>query len=286
MSSVPKTFTLYNGVTIPTVGYGTWKITDPQEGIRAMREAIEVGYTHIDSASGYGNEGMLGEAIRQSGVDRKNLFITTKLLNDDKGYDSTLAAFEKSLKLLGTDYVDLYLIHWPRTKNTGDTYRELNRQTWRAFERIYQEGRARAIGVSNFHKAFLEEFLGDSIQVKPMVNQIECHPFFYETGTIDLCKRENILVEAYSPLMRGGLLTETPLFAQLGEKYGKTPAQVVLRWILQHGVVPLPKTVTKSRMISNLDVYGFELSPEDMAALDALNRPDGKIGSYPENTRF
>ncbi len=285
MFQVEKSYKMYNGVSIPSIGYGTWKITDPQVGIRAMREAIEVGYRHLDSAQGYGNEETLGEAIRQSGIDRKELFITGKVLNSSKGYESTLQAFDQTLKNLGTDYLDLYLIHWPKTKDTLDTYRELNRQTWKAFEKLYDEGLVRAIGVSNFHKPYLEELLSDNINIKPMMDQIEIHPHYFERETIEFAKANDMLVSGYSPLMRGGQL-EDPVFVKLAQKHGKTPAQVVLRWALQKGTIPLPKTVTRERMISNLDVYGFQLDQDDMAILDAQHRADGKIGSHPDHTKF
>ncbi|MFJ9848036.1 aldo/keto reductase [Streptomyces sp. NPDC101150] len=266
MSKVPS-ITLNNGIAMPQLGYGVWQVPD-DEAAAAVGQALEAGYRSIDTAAIYGNEHGTGKALAASGIPRDELFVTTKLWNSDHGYDSALRAFDASLAKLGLEYVDLYLIHWPLP--SADTYIE----TYKAFEKIYADGRAKAIGVSNFLPAHLERLLGET-SVVPVVNQIELHPQFQQAESRAAHARHHIATEAWSPLGQGRGLLEDPTIAALAEKHGKTPAQVVLRWHLQLGNVVIPKSVTPSRIRENIDVFGFELDDADMktlAGLDAGNR--------------
>ncbi|MEF3111768.1 aldo/keto reductase [Streptomyces chrestomyceticus] len=262
MSKVPH-ITLNNGVAMPQLGYGVWQVPD-DEAATAVGSALEAGYRSIDTAAIYGNEEGTGKALAASGIARDELFVTTKLWNDEQGYDSTLRAFDTSLGKLGLEYVDLYLIHWPMPAK--DTYVD----TYRAFEKIYEEGRAKAIGVSNFQPAHLERLMGET-SVVPAVNQVELHPQLQQSELRAFHARHNIATEAWSPLGQGkDLLTNTTVTG-LAEKYGRTPAQIVLRWHLQVGNVVIPKSVTSSRIKENIDVFGFELDDADMSALAALD---------------
>ncbi|PYI51800.1 aldo/keto reductase [Paenibacillus flagellatus] len=270
------TTTLHNGVAMPWLGLGVWRVAEGQEVEHSVRTALEVGYRSIDTAAVYGNEEGVGRAIRDSGVPREQLFVTTKVWNADQGYDSTLAAYDESLRKLGLDYVDLYLIHWP----VKGKYKE----TWRALEKLYADKRVRAIGVSNFHVHHLEDLL-QTAGVKPMVNQVEYHPRLAQRPLLAFCKEHGIQMEAWSPLMQGKELLEHELFVELAAKYGKTPAQVILRWDLQNGVVTIPKSVTPSRIRENADVFDFELSAEDVARIDGLNL-DRRVGPDPDNFDF
>lgn len=262
VSKVPH-ITLNNGVAMPQLGYGVWQVPD-DEAATAVGSALEAGYRSIDTAAIYGNEEGTGKALAASGIARDELFVTTKLWNDEQGYDSTLRAFDTSLGKLGLEYVDLYLIHWPMPAK--DTYVD----TYRAFEKIYEEGRAKAIGVSNFQPAHLERLMGET-SVVPAVNQVELHPQLQQSELRAFHARHNIATEAWSPLGQGkDLLTNTTVTG-LAEKYGRTPAQIVLRWHLQVGNVVIPKSVTPSRIKENIDVFGFELDDADMSALAALD---------------
>lgn len=265
---------LGNGVKMPWLGLGVWKSKEGDEVIQAVKAAIQTGYRSIDTAAVYGNEQGVGTAIKESGISRDELFITTKVWNADQGYDSTLKAFEESRRKLGLDVIDLYLIHWPVKGKYKDT--------WRALEKLYKDGSVRAIGVSNFHVHHLEDMLAQS-EIAPMVNQVEFHPLLSQPELRALCKEKQIQLEAWSPLMQGNL--DIPLLTELGAKYGKSAAQIVLRWDLQHGVVTIPKSVTASRIQQNADVFDFELSPEDMAKLDALNE-NRRFGPDPDNFNF
>ncbi len=263
---------LNNGLRIPQLGYGVWKV--PNEGAAtAVGQALEAGYRLIDTAKIYGNEVGVGEALAASDVPREDLFITTKVWNSDQGYDNTLNAFDESLKKLGLDYVDLYLIHWPTPK--FDTYVE----TYKALEKIYHEGRAKAIGVCNFEIEHLQRIL-EECEVKPAVNQVECHPYLQQKELKQYCQEHDILLEAYSPLMNGTKVIEDPIIQEIAEQYGKTPAQVILRWHLQTDVIVIPKTVTPSRMQENLNVFDFELKASDMAQIAALDRNE-RNNSHP-----
>lgn len=272
--SITDAAVLNNGVRMPWLGLGVFQVADGEEVINSVRWALEAGYRSIDTAAGYQNETGVGTAIKESGIPREELFITTKLANKDQGYESTLKAFEESRRKLGVDYIDLYLIHWPGR----DKYKE----TWRAFEKLYNEGYIRAIGVSNFQIHHLES-LKESSGIIPAVNQVEFHPLLTQKELLAYCKREDIQLEAWSPIMKGNL--DLPILQDLAAKYGKTPAQIVLRWDLQLGVVTIPKSVRKERILENADIFDFELSEEDMRAIDTLNK-DHRFGPHPDEFLF
>ena len=267
MKNLTDTYKLKNGVEIPCIGYGTWQTPNGEAALTAVGEALKVGYRHIDTAAAYKNEASVGEAIRRSGLSREEIFITSKVWNSCRGYEKTMAAFERTVAELGVDYLDLYLIHWPANALQYSDPDALNLDTWRALTELYKAGRIRAIGVSNFKPHHLEPLM--ATEVPPMVNQIEMHPGHEQSDTVGYCKRHGILVEAWSPLGEGRLLAD-PTLAAIGEKYGKSTAQVCIRWCLQMGVLPLPKTVTPARMQANADVFDFALSEEDMAEIAAL----------------
>jgi diketogulonate reductase-like aldo/keto reductase len=254
------TFKLNTGADIPAIGFGTWKIVPAKD---AVLSALDAGYRLIDTARIYGNERGVGKAIRESGLDRSEIFVTTKLWNASQGYDSALAAFDKSLDRLGLDYVDLYLIHWPVTGKRADS--------WRALEEIHASGRARAIGVSNYTVKHLEELLATS-KVVPAVNQVEFHPFLYkeQAELLKFCSSKGILVEAYSPLAHGQRSDATTI-PPIADKYGKSSAQVILRWCYQHGTLPLPKSKNPEHIASNLDIFDFELTTAEMKQIDGLS---------------
>jgi diketogulonate reductase-like aldo/keto reductase len=263
MTEIP-TITLNNGVVMPQLGFGVFQVPDA-ETADAVSTALKAGYRSIDTAAAYRNEKGVGTAIAESGLKRDELFITTKLANPDQGYDSTLRAFDNSIGALGLEFVDLYLIHWPRPAN--DQYLD----TWRAFERLYADGRVRAIGVSNFNPDHLQRVF-DNSGVVPAVNQIELHPFLVQEELRAFDAEHGIATEAWSPLAKGGELLSNPTVTGIAERLGRTPAQVVLRWHLQLGNVIIPKSVTPSRIAENLDVFGFELGADDVAALTALDK--------------
>ena len=253
-------FTLSNGVEIPAVGYGTYLTSEKDDGTVAA--ALTAGYRHFDTASFYDTEQALGDALKAAGVPREELFLTSKLWKDEMGYENALAAFERSLQKLGTDYLDLYLIHWPRTDDLTAEWRQLDRDTWRALEELYRAGRVRAIGVSNFLPHHLRNLM-ETAEIAPMVNQIEFHPGYPQTWNVEFCKAHGILPEAWSPLGRTRVLQDERL-AGIAAKYGKTVAQLCVRFALQCGVVPLPKSSSPARMQANLDVFDFVISDEDM----------------------
>ncbi|WP_213423931.1 aldo/keto reductase [Bhargavaea massiliensis] len=267
--------TLANGVEMPRLGLGVYKMTEPAEAVEAMTAALGAGYLAIDTASLYGNEVQVGEAVRASGVKREDLFITSKIWNTDQGYDETLRAFEKTLENLKMDYLDLYLTHWPVEGKFTDTYR--------AIERLFEEKLIRVPGVSNHHRHHLEAVFAKA-NVKPMVNQIELHPYLSQEPLREFCQEEKIAVTAWSPLARGKLLEE-PVVKRIAESHGKAPAQVVIRWHLQHDIIVIPKSVRPDRVRSNADVFDFTLSDEDMQQLDALNRNE-RTGKDPDNMDF
>jgi diketogulonate reductase-like aldo/keto reductase len=266
--------TLNNGVKMPWLGLGVYKAKDGEEVEQAIHYALKAGYRLIDTAAFYQNEAGVGRAIAKADVAREDLFVTTKVWNSDQGYESTLQAFETSRKKLGLEYVDLYLIHWP----VKGKYKE----TWKALQKLYKEGFVRAIGVSNFQVHHLEDILQDS-DVVPAVNQVEYHPLLTQKEVHNFCKANNIQLEAWSPLMRGNL--DNDVLKELSDKYGKTPAQIVIRWDLQNGVVTIPKSVRESRIIENANVFDFELNAEDMAKIDALNK-NHRFGPDPDNFNF
>ncbi|MGW9672299.1 aldo/keto reductase [Streptomyces koyangensis] len=271
MSKVPPII-LNNGVQMPQLGFGVWQVPD-DEAFTAVGAALDAGYRSIDTAAAYGNEEGTGKAITRSGIPREELFVTTKLWNSDHGYDAALRAFDSSLEKLGLDHVDLYLIHWPLpAKDTAvDTYK--------ALEKIYSEGRARAIGVSNFLPEHLE-LLIDATSVIPAVNQIELHPHLQQRAAREYHAEQGITTEAWSPLGQGKGLLEVPAVVAIARKHNVTPAQVVLRWHVQLGNVAIPKSVTPSRIVENIDIFSFELDEEDMAAIRALNE-DRRLGPDP-----
>lgn len=266
------TTVLSNGLRMPWLGFGVWQV---QEGVQvedAVKHAIKTGYRSIDTAAIYQNEEGVGNAIKESGIARDQLFVTTKVWNNNQGYDKTLQAFEESRKKLQLDYFDLYLIHWPGP----DSARYLD--TWKAMEQLYTDGKVRAIGVCNFHVHHLETLLAHC-KIAPMVDQVEFHPLLNQQELLAFCKKNQIQLEAWSPLMQGHL--DQPLLTELAQKYQKSPAQIVLRWDLQHGIVTIPKSTTPHRIEENANVFDFELSAEDMARIDGLNE-NKRFGPNPD----
>lgn len=281
--NLQDTYTLANDVQIPCIGFGTWQTPDGETAINSVKAALKVGYRHIDTAACYGNEASVGHAIKESGVPREEIFVTSKVWNTERGYEKTLAAFETTMAKLDLDYVDLYLIHWPAAANQFENWKEINAQTWRALEELYIEGKVKAIGVSNFLPNHLEALL-EGVKVVPMVNQIEYHPGFMQAESVAFCKAHNILVEAWSPLGTGNVLNNETLI-MMAQKYSKTVAQICIRWVLQHGLLPLPKSITESRIIENTEVFDFEIKDEDMAIIDAIPFCGG-LGINPDAINF
>ncbi|UPA30114.1 aldo/keto reductase [Terrisporobacter glycolicus] len=253
---------LSNGVEIPIIGFGTYKLqNENDEACNIIKEAINLGYTCIDTASFYNNEEGVGKGIREAGIPREELFVTTKVWIDDDGYENTINAFNKSLDKLGLEYIDLYLVHWP-TENI--------KETWRAMEYLYKEKKVRAIGVCNFTVKQLEEIIGFS-EINPMVNQVEIHPKRSEKELLKVCKRHNIVVQAWSPIMRGQLSSNN-IIKQLSQKYNKSEAQIILRWHLQNNVIAIPKTSKLNRIKENIDIFDFHIEKEDMDEIDSINK--------------
>ena len=275
ITDLKGTFELHNGIKMPYFGLGVYLSEDGQEVINAVKWALEAGYRHIDTAAIYDNEKGVGEGIKQSGINREDIFVVSKVWNADQGYESTLKAFNESLERLDLEYLDLYLIHWPVKGKYKDT--------WRALEHLYRQKKIRAIGVSNFLKHHLEDLLL-SVEIVPMVNQMEFHPYLVQQDLIDYCNAHQIQYEAWSPLMQGHIFNLDSI-KKMGEKYGKSPAQVVLRWDLQKGVVTIPKSVKKERIIANADIFDFELSKADMAYLDGLEKSK-RFGPDPDTFDF
>ncbi|ESV54425.1 aldo/keto reductase [Streptococcus agalactiae LMG 14747] len=263
-----ETYILSNGVTIPKLGFGTWQIPDGDEAYQAVSHALKVGYTHIDTAQAYKNEASVGRAIADSGVARKDIFLTTKVWNSNHSYDLAKASIEESLQKLGVDYIDLLLIHWPNPKAFRANWKEANTETWRAMEEFYEAGKVRAIGVSNFMQHHLKT-LFETAKVKPMVNQILLAPGCPQDELVAFCRQEDILLEAYSPLGTGAIF-KNELANELADKYGKSVAQIALRWSLQKEFLPLPKSVTPKNITSNLDIFDFVISNEDEDKLDKV----------------
>ncbi|TFZ10670.1 aldo/keto reductase [Bacillus cereus] len=279
MKNLQSKAVLNNGVEMPWFGLGVFKVEEGPELVEAVKSAIKAGYRSIDTAAIYGNEKAVGEGIRAgieaTGIAREELFITSKVWNADQGYETTIAAYEESLKKLGLDYLDLYLVHWPSEGKYKDT--------WRALETLYKEKRVRAIGVSNFQIHHLQDVMKDA-EIKPMINQVEYHPRLTQKELQAFCKEQGIQMEAWSPLMQGQLLDNETL-QEIAEKHGKTTAQVILRWDFQNGVITIPKSTKEHRIIANADVFNFELTKEDMEKIDALNQ-NHRVGPDPDNFDF
>ena len=261
-------YKLYNGVEIPCIGFGMWQTPDDEVGINAVKSAIKAGYTHIDTAQVYGNEDCVRIGIEESGVDRKKLFITTKLWNNNHTYDLTMSSFEESLKKLGTDYVDLFLIHWPNPVAYRDRWQQANAESWKAMEELYEAGKIRAIGISNFRKHHIDALL-ETARIKPMVNQIKLCPGEIQEEVVEYSRSKGMLVEAYSPLGTGKIF-DVPEMQKLAEKYNRSIAQICIRWSLQRGYLPLPKSVTPSRIEDNLKVFDFKLEESDVQLIAGL----------------
>lgn len=250
-----------NGLDIPVLGLGTWQTRAGTETVNSVLWALDFGYRHIDTAAIYENEESVGEGIRKSGIPREEIFVTTKVWNSDQGYDKALRAFDRSIKKLGLDYVDLYLIHWP--------VEGLRKDTWKALEYLHGNGKVSSIGVSNYTIKHLEELL-ELASILPIINQVEFHPYLYQKELMDYCNSKNIIIEAYSPLVRGRKFKD-PKLIKIAEKYSKSPAQILIRWALQHNLVVLPKSAHRERIIENASVFDFNISAEDMNFLDSFD---------------
>lgn len=267
---------LSNGVKMPSIGFGTYKSGNDEDTARIVKYALEIGYRQIDTASFYGNEVGVGKGIKESGIRREEIFLVTKLWNDDHGYDNTIKAFNKSLEKLQVDYIDLYLIHWPN---------KLNDETWRAFEYLYKIGKVKAIGVCNFKIGHFEK-LKATAEIMPMVNQIEIHPLSSKDTMLDYCNKNNIQLVAWSPIMRGKVFSNELIIA-LAEKYKKTIAEIILRWHIQREIIPIPKSSNEERIRENIDIFDFKISKEDMDIIDSLNEGDNvSVSGVPENTNY
>ncbi|BBE74017.1 aldo/keto reductase [Oharaeibacter diazotrophicus] len=271
------TITLSDGRRIPQVGLGVWQTPD-DGAVEAVRAALAAGYRHVDTAAIYSNERGVGEGLRASGVPREDVFVTTKLWNDDQGYDQALRAFDASLGRLGLDYVDLYLIHWPAPR------RDLYVDSWRALIRLREEGRARSIGVSNFTADHLRRIVAET-GVPPVLNQIELHPRFQQGALRAAGAKLGVATESWSPLGQGRLLAD-PAITAIAAKHGRTPAQVIVRWHVESGLIVIPKSVNPARIAENFDVFGFALDADDRAAIAGLDDPDGRIGPDPTTATF
>lgn len=282
-NSLEDTYTLNNGVKIPIIGFGTWQTPDGDIAKHAVEVALNAGYRHIDTAAAYGNEKSVGQAIKNSGINRHDLFITTKLWNADHGYKSAKAAIDRSLQNLMVDYLDLYLIHWPNPVDMRDHWAEANAESWRAMEEAVQAVKIRAIGVSNFRKRHLDELL-KTAEIKPVVNQIMLNPSDLQPDVVKVNNELKLLSEAYSPLGTGGLLGNETV-NEIASEVGKSPAQVLIRWSLEHGFLPLPKSVHNKYIRANAEVFDFNLSSEQMNKLDNLHGVSG-LATDPDAANF
>lgn len=276
-----STIKISNGLDIPVIGFGTWQLTENVEAVIA--EALKVGYRHIDTAAIYKNETEIGNALQHTDVDRSSIFLTSKVWNTDRGYDNTLAAFEKSLERLQTDYLDLYLIHWPANNKNHPDAKEINVATWRAMQTLYKSGKVKAIGLSNFLKHHVEDIL-ETAEIKPMVNQLEFHPGYLQEDTVSFCKANNIVVQAWSPLGSGRLLDDSFL-KEISARYNVSVATLCLQFALQEGLVVLPKSVNPKNIDSNLNFEKFKISDEDMRLIKGMSEK-GFSGSHPDSLEF
>ncbi|MBQ9715462.1 MAG: aldo/keto reductase [Clostridia bacterium] len=282
MKSLNDCFVLNNGVRLPCIGFGTYKAQEGQTTVDAIKTALQVGYRHVDTASFYQNEVSVGKAIKQSGIDRKDIFVTTKLWTNERGYRQAKQALEDSLNRLELDYIDMQLIHWPASPNKQDDWIIVNLATWQAMQEGVEQGKIRAIGVSNFLKHHLQALVKSD--VIPAVNQIEYHPGLNQSETIDFCKKYGVQIQAWSPLARGRL-NDHPLLNQIAQKYGKSVQQICIKWCLQNGVNPLPKSVTPQRIKQNAEVFDFVLSDDDMLAITNMP-PCAAGGRHPDEVDF
>lgn len=282
MNCIQDSYVLSNGVKIPCVGFGTWKLLNDESSVDIVKTAIDCGYRHIDTAFSYQNEKAIGKAFRECGLKRSELFVTSKLDNPDHGYEKALKAFEMTMNNLDIDYLDLYLIHWPIPLIYRDSWKEVNHGTWKAFEELYQDGKIKAIGVSNFLDHHIDSLL-ETATIAPMVNQLELHPQYVQREAVNYCKDHRIIVEAWSPLIKGQL--GHPILLNLAAKYNRTPAQLVLHWSIQHGFLPLPKATIRERMLENADIFDFEISPEDLEEMKSLEA-FGLTGHHPDSAPF
>ena len=283
MNHQTDTYKLSNGIGIPCIGFGTWQTPDGDVAVNSVRSAIEAGYRHIDTAQAYGNEESVGRGIRESGVDRKELFITTKLANPNHSYDKVMHTFEESMNRLGLDYLDLFLIHWPNPISVRDHWEAANAETWKAMEELYQAGKIRAIGISNFRRHHIDALLRTAT-VAPMVNQIHLCPGDTQDALVEYSREKGMILEAYSPLGVGRIF-EVPEMQALAEKYHRSIAQVCIRWSLQRGYLPLPKSVTPSRIQENLKVFDFELDEADVQLMADMTGCAG-YAQDPDQTKF
>lgn len=283
MKSLTDGYVMHNNLKLPCVGYGTWRTPKGKICIEGVLAAIEAGYRHIDTAAVYENEESVGEGVALSGIDRKNIFITSKLWNTEHGRDKTLSAFEQSLRKLKVSYLDLYLIHWPIAFDYRNSYPKQMLESWHAMEELYKCGAIKAIGVSNFLVSHLETLKKEQ-EISPMVNQIELHIGYHQQETVDYCKDKKIVLEAWSPLCKGRAFSQ-PLLIEIAQKYEKTGAQILLKWCLTKGYAPLPKSVTVSRIQENTKIFDFELEKEDIAKLDSI-KDIGRLGSHPDTCAF
>lgn len=266
---------LVNGVEIPMLGLGTWQVESEKEAVDSVKYALQIGYRHIDTAAAYNNEQFVGKGIKESGISRDDIFLTTKLWNSDQGYESTLKAFDKSLKKLGVDYLDLYLIHWPKG--------EKSKESWHAMEKLYNEKLIKSIGVSNFLQHHLEDLMKNT-KLNPMVNQVEFHPYLVQSELHDYCIKNNIQYEAWSPLMRGKIMKIKEL-QTIAESHKRSVTQIVLRWDIQMGVVTIPKSTHPQRIKENAEIFDFELTDEEMNIITSLDKGK-RIGPDPDNFNF
>ena len=267
-NSFSDTAMLESGIKMPCIGYGTWQTPDGEIARKCVSEAIKAGYRHVDTAAAYGNEESVGLGIKDSGIKREDLFLTTKHWVTERGYEKTIAACEESLRKLGVDYLDLYLIHWPCVKKVSEDWEEINASTWRGFERLYKDGKVKAIGVSNFLPFHLDSLIS-KCEIKPMVNQIEFHPGYTQPELASYCREKGIVLQAWSPLGSGAVLKDEML-AKIAKRYNKSVAQLCIRYCLQNGFVTLPKSTNPERIRANMEVFDFKIDETDMATLNNM----------------